>query len=118
MTENFEIETTKTLAEHGQTLAEYGRILADHGKKLDKHQVILENPVAKVLQHDDEFEKVCQQIKESENRILEAIDNFVKKTDDVEIEQTSTIAILGRYQDEIDSNKKQIIKIKKVVKIA
>ncbi|MCX6810565.1 MAG: hypothetical protein NTY30_02410 [Candidatus Berkelbacteria bacterium] len=95
----------------GKKLKEHDKHFAEVDKKLDKHQVILENLVAKALGHDDKFVKIEEKIQASQDRILEAIDSYAKKTTDVEIEQTATSAMLIRHEDEI-------IKIKKVVKLA
>lgn len=90
---------------------EVDKHFADVDKKLDKHQVILENLAAKALQHDGEFVKVRQEITDTRDQILSAIDAYAKKTNDVEIEQLSTGVMLIRHEDDI-------AKIKKVVKIA
>jgi len=118
MTENFEKKTTKTLAEHGKVLAEHGKVLAEHGEKLDKHQISLEKIVARSFELEDKIDKLDSKIDKVQDRILSAIDGVVKKNSDNEIEQVSTIAILDRHQNAIDSNKKEIIKIKKAVKLA
>lgn len=104
MTESFEKKTTETLAKITKKLSEHDKHFADHDAKFDR-------VFKKLLDHDDKFERIEDKIKESEDRILEAIDSFAKKTTDVETEQLSTSVILARHEDEI-------IKIKKVVKIA
>lgn len=114
MTENFEKKTTKTLTEIKNKLSEHGKHFEDYDAKLDR-------VFNRLLGHGGRFDQLENNITRKfeifEDRILSAIDGVVKKNSDIEIEQTSTIAILDRHQDEIDANKKDIIKIKKIVEI-
>lgn len=108
MTENFEKKTTKTLADHSKNFDDHDKTLADHGKKLDKHQVILEKLVTKALEHDDEFVKVRDEIKETREQILSAIDSAMKKMSNVDEEQVMTRATLDRHEEDIVDIKKKL----------
>jgi hypothetical protein len=87
----------------------------DHDKRFDDHDKKFDRVFNKLLEHDVKFDqleiKIEKRISETESRILNAIDNFTKKTIDAELEQISTRATLGRHE-------KDITKVKKVLKIA
>ncbi|MEI8061051.1 MAG: hypothetical protein WCG99_02030 [Candidatus Berkelbacteria bacterium] len=104
MIENFEKKTTKTLTEIQKKLSEHDKKFTSHDEKFDR-------VVNKLLDHDDKFEQIEDQIKQTEDRILSAIDTAMKKMTNVDEEHVMIRATLDRHEDEI-------IKIKKVVKLA
>lgn len=89
--------------------------LRAHDKRFNDHDKKFDRVFNKLLEHDVKFDqleiKIEQKISETESRILNAIDNFTKKTIDVEVEQVSTRSTLDRHE-------KDITKVKKVLKIA
>lgn len=115
MSKDFEEKTTKTLASHGKKFDVIDRKLKDHDAKFDR-------VFNKLLEHDLRFDqletKLEKRISETEDRILGAIDRVLDNNNRVETEQVAVKGGMERMQDEIDSNTKDIIKIKKVVKIA
>lgn len=115
MTENFEKQTTKTLTEIKNKLSEHDKHFKDYDEKLDR-------VFNRLLEHGGRFDQLENNITRKfdtfEDRILTAIDSIVKKNSDIDLEQLSTEVALDRLKDEIDLNKKEIVKIKKVVKIA
>lgn len=110
--------------------------LKDHDERFDRIDKRFDRIERILGLNDTRFERVFLRMLKIENkidisegalksktdkdrdRILTAIDSIVKKNSDIDLEQLSTRVALDRHQDEIDSNKKDIIKIKKVVKIA
>ena len=102
------VSIEKRFADIDKKFAKIDKRLDDHDKKFDR-------VFAKLIEHDDRFDqlelRIEKRISDSENRILSAIDAFMKKTIDVEIEQLSMKSAIGRHE-------KDITKIKKVVKIA
>lgn len=71
-----------------------------------------ENEVAKkLLDHDDEFAKVHQEIHDAKIEVLGAIDGLAKQVKHFNIEQVSTRVTLTRHEEDIK-------KIKKVLKLA
>jgi len=90
-------------------------------KKLEDHDKKFDRVFNKLLEQDVRFDqletKLEGRIEKSENRILAAIDSFMGKTQKVELEQYATGANMERMQDNIDKNSKDIIRIKKVVKM-
>lgn len=66
---------------------------------------------------DDFRDELKGEMRENKDDILSAIDSAMKKMADVDEEQVMTRATLDRHQDEIDSNKKDITKVQKVLKM-
>ena len=96
--------------------------LKDHDARFDQADAKFERVFDKFVELENKIDNVelslGAKIDEFQDNILSAIDAYAKKTNDIEIEQTATLAILDRHQDEIDSSKKEIIKIKKVARLA
>jgi hypothetical protein len=105
----------KKLESHDKRFDQMDKKFADHDKKFIKNDKVHNRIMKKLLEHDDEFVKVRQEIKEavydSRDEILEVLDGLVKETKDSKIEKTALGSIVSRHETDI-------LKIKKVVKIA
>jgi len=87
-------------------------------KQLERNEQVHDNISKKLLEHDDKFDNLENQIKQSENRIMGKIDQVLGVVNKLDHERYASISRMDRVQKEIESNKKEIKIVKKVLKIA
>lgn len=77
-----------------------------------------EKIVKKLLEHDDKFEDIHQEIKNTKNELMNKMDEVLTIVQRNDIERMANIHRLDRMQGEINENTLEIKKVKKVLKVA
>jgi len=77
-----------------------------------------EKIIKKLLEHDDKFEEIHQEIKSAKDELMDKMDQALTIMQRSETERISNTYRMDRMQSEIDENKLAIKKVKKVLKVA
>ena len=90
----------------------------EYDKQFERNEQVHNNMAKKLLEHDDRFDSLENQIKQSEDRIMGKIDQVLGVVNKLDQERYASIFRMDHMQEEIDDNKKEIKIVKKVLKIA
>ncbi|MCL5773075.1 MAG: hypothetical protein M1536_01655 [Firmicutes bacterium] len=74
--------------------------------------------IEKLLEHDEQFEEIRKDIKETKDEILTRLDKNLNILQRLDHERIFTNETIKRMQKEIEHQQKEINKIKRVLKIA
>ena len=87
-------------------------------EQFERNEQVHDNMANKLLEHDDRFDTLENQIKQSENRIIGKIDQVMGVVINLDQERYASVSRMDHMQEEIDKNRKEIRIVKKVLKIA
>ena len=74
--------------------------------------------IKKLIDHDEEFEKVHNEIKDVRNDVLTKLDEMMVIIQRLDQERVFTFEIVKRIQKDIERQDKELQKVKKILKIA
>ena len=74
--------------------------------------------VKKLLEHDDQFDQVIDEIHSSKMEILSGLDKILTKIQTLDHERIANYAALERLESRINIHDKDIVKLKRSLKVS
>ena len=87
-------------------------------KQFVRNEEIHSKIVKKLLDHDDKFEEILENNRKNHNETMERFDQVMGIINRLDQERYAGMSRMDRMQIEINTNKKEITKVKKVLKIS
>lgn len=113
-----EDKVMKKLGEHDKLFKKIDKRFEDVEKRFEENDLTHARIVAKLLEHDDEFEKVHGEIREFRDEIMTKMDQVLGVVNRTDQERYAMIAKTDRIEEKVETHDKDIKKMKKQLKLA
>jgi hypothetical protein len=115
-------EVMKKLGEHDKLFKKIDKRFDEHDKqfkkideRFDDHTIRLDRLTKKALEHDDKFEELHCEIKDTKNTLMTKMDQILGVVNNLDTERYAMIAKTNRTEEKVEIHDK---KIKKELKLA